>query len=167
MFLMTGGDESEHRKRRLFKRLPGSHRCKVCLAPFQGAGSTISRYLYSKRPSLLNPNLCNNCENFARTHLGGVEIELSLLFADVRGSTTIAEKMRPVEFHKLINRFYSVATKVLADTDALIDKIIGDQAAGMYVPGLAGEQHALRPLTSDFPQKLFLLNVTLLKGNRS
>jgi adenylate cyclase len=81
---------------------------------------------------------------FARKHQGGVEIELSLLFADIRGSTTIAENMRPADFHKLINRFYAVATQVLADSGALIDKIIGDQAAGMYVPGLAGQQHALR-----------------------
>jgi adenylate cyclase len=131
MFLTTGGDESKHRMRSLFRRLPGSHRCKVCLAPFQGAGSTITRFLYNKRPSSLNPYLCNNCEIFSRTHLGGVEVELSLLFADVRGSTTIAEKMRAIKYHKLINRFYSVATKVMAETSALIDKIIGDQATGI------------------------------------
>lgn len=146
MFLTTGGDESEHRKRRFFRRLPGSHRCKVCYAPFQGAGSKIVRFLYKKSPSNLNPNLCNNCENFARKYQGGVEIELSLLFADIRGSTTLAENMTPVDFHKLINRFYSVVTQVMADSGALIDKIIGDQAAGMYVPGIAGEQHALQAI---------------------
>jgi adenylate cyclase len=146
MFLTTGGDEAEHRKRRFFRRLPGSHRCKVCHAPFRGAGSKIVRVLYKKSQSNLNPHLCNTCETFARKHQGGVEIELSLLFADVRGSTTLAENMSPVEFHKLINRFYSVASQVMADSGALIDKIIGDQAAGIYVPGLAGEQHALRAI---------------------
>ena len=146
MFLTTGGDESEHRHRRLFKRIPGSHRCNVCYAPFQGAGSKIVRALFKKQPSTLNPHLCNNCEVFAREYVGGVEIELSLLFADVRGSTTLAEKMSPAEFHKLINRFYSVATQVMANTGALIDKIIGDQAAGMYVPGIAGEQHATQAI---------------------
>lgn len=141
-FLTTGGDEAEQRKRYLFRLLPGSHRCKFCLAPFQGAGSYIARAFFKVRQSNLNPFMCDACDNFAREYLGGIEIELSLLFADVRGSTKIAENMSPAEFHKLINRFYSVTTKVMAKSGALIDKIIGDQASGMYAPGIAGEQHA-------------------------
>jgi adenylate cyclase len=145
-FLTTGGFEKERRKRRFFRRLPGHQRCKTCYAPFQGAGSAVVRVLYRKRPSNLSPFLCNTCEDFARTHQGGAEIELSLLFADVRGSTALAENMNPSEFHSLINRFYSTATQVLANSDALIDKIIGDQVAGMYVPGFAGKQHARRAI---------------------
>ena len=38
----------------------------------------------------------------------------------------------------MINRFYNAATQVMVGSDALIDKIIGDQAAGIYVPGFAG-----------------------------
>ena len=145
-FLMTGGIEQERRKRRFFKLFPGSQRCKTCYAPFQGAGSKIVRTLYRKYPSNLNPYLCNTCEDFARINQGGTEIELSLLFADVRGSTTLAETMSAFEFHKLINRFYSTATQVMVNSDALIDKIIGDQVAGIYVPGFAGEQHASRAI---------------------
>jgi adenylate cyclase len=145
-FLMTGGIEQERRKRRFFKLFPGSQRCKTCYAPFQGAGSKIVRMLYRKYPSNLNPYLCNTCEDFARFNKGGTEIELSLLFADVRGSTALAESMSPIEFHKLVNRFYSTATQVMVNSDALIDKIIGDQVAGIYVPGFAGEQHASRAI---------------------
>ncbi|MBC8506444.1 MAG: adenylate/guanylate cyclase domain-containing protein [Anaerolineales bacterium] len=145
-FLTTGGYKTEQRKRRFFRRLPGHQRCKACYAPFQGVGSNVVRVLYNKRPSVLSPFLCNTCEDFARTYPGGTEIELSLLFADVRGSTTIAESMSPMDFHKLINRFYSTATQVMANSDALIDKIIGDQVAGMYVPGFAGEHHACRAI---------------------
>jgi adenylate cyclase len=46
----------------------------------------------------------------------------------------------------LINRFYNTATSVMVNSDALIDKIIGDQVAGMYVPGFAGEAHAARAI---------------------
>ena len=77
--------------------LPGEPRCKNCYAPFQGVGSTIVKFLYSKGPSNLNSQMCNACDVFARTYQGGVEIELSLLFADVRGSTTLAEKMSPTD----------------------------------------------------------------------
>ncbi len=146
MFLTTGGYERERRKRNFFKTLPGHQRCKACYAPFDKLGGDIVRVLFRKRPSNLNPFLCNTCDEFARGHPGGSEIELTLLFADVRGSTGIAENMSATEFHKLINRFYATATQVMANSDALIDKIIGDQVAGMYVPGFAGEQHAARAI---------------------
>ncbi|HLF29091.1 MAG TPA: adenylate/guanylate cyclase domain-containing protein [Anaerolineae bacterium] len=145
-YLTTGEFEKERRQRHFFGLLPGTPRCKNCLAPFKGAGSTLVRLVYGKRPSNLNPQLCNVCEQFARQYQGGAEIELSLLFADVRGSTTLAEAMNPTEFSKLINRFYNTATQVMIHTDALIDKIIGDQVAAMYVPGFAGPQHARRAL---------------------
>ena len=145
-YLTTGEIEAERRKRRLFKILPGTPRCGNCYAPFQGAGSTVVRVVYGKRPSNLNPKLCNACEQFARQHQGGAEIELSLLFADVRGSTTIAESMSPTDYSQLINRFYKAATHVMVQTDALIDKIVGDQVAGMYVPGIAGADHARRAI---------------------
>jgi adenylate cyclase len=143
-YLTTGEIEEERRKRRLFKVLPGTPRCKNCYAPFQGVGGRIVRLVYGKRPSNLNPQLCNICEQFAREHQGGAEIELSMLFADVRGSTAIAEGMSPTDFSQLIDRFYRVASQIMVRSDALIDKIIGDQAAGMYVPGIAGDDHAHR-----------------------
>jgi adenylate cyclase len=102
--------------------------------------------IYRKRPSNYNPQLCNACDEFARHHQGGAEVELSLLFADVRGSTTLAEQMSPTEFSRLINRFYKASTKVLSRSDAMIDKIIGDQVSGMFVPGFAGQQHARRAI---------------------
>lgn len=141
-YLTTGEFEKETRQRKFFRVLPGHPRCKNCYAPFQGIGSQVVRMLYGKAPSKLNPQLCNICEIFAQKFQGGAEIELSLLFVDVRGSTRIAEGMNPTEYSKLINRFYRAATNVMVHSDALIDKIIGDQAAGMYVPGFVGSEHA-------------------------
>lgn len=145
-YLTTGEFEAERRMRRIFRRLPGTPRCKNCYVPFDGAGSRVARIIFGKHPSNLNPKMCNVCETFAREHQGGAEIELSLLFADVRGSTTMAEGMSPMAYSQVINRFYNAATHVLVHSDALIDKIIGDQVAGMYVPGFAGPKHALRAI---------------------
>ena len=64
-----------------------------------------------------------------------------MLFADVRGSTTLAEQMSALEFGQLMNRFYSLATDVLVNTDAMVDRLIGDQVIGLYIPGVAGPQH--------------------------
>lgn len=141
-YMETGDNEDERRLRQIFRMLPGHPRCKYCYAPFSGWGSTVARVFYDKRPSKLNPHLCNACDEFARTHQGGAEIELTMLFVDVRGSTALAEKMSPREFSVLVNRFYTTATRILVGADALVDKIIGDQAAGMFVPGIAGEDHA-------------------------
>jgi adenylate cyclase len=145
-YLTTGEFEKERRQRHFFRLLPGTPRCKICYAPFQGPGSAFVKLVYGKRPSNLSPQLCNVCEQFASQFQGGAEIELSLLFADVRGSTTLAESMTPTQFSKLINRFYNTSTQIMVQTDALIDKIIGDQVAAMYVPGFAGPDHARRAL---------------------
>ena len=147
-FLTVGIDQEDVRQRRLFKLLPATQRCRFCLAPLQGLSSPLIRALYRKAPSRMNPHLCNACELFAEEHQGGAEVELSLLFADVRGSTTLAESMSAVEFSKLINRFYEVATRIMVDTDALIDKIIGDQVAAMYTLSLAGLKHPHKALAA-------------------
>lgn len=147
-YFTVGKSEQETRQRRVFVLLPGNPRCKICMAPFHGIGGPIARLVYGKRPSNLNPQLCNVCEDFARRYQGGAEVELSLLFVDVRGSTALAENTSPTEFSKLINRFYNTASHVLIKTDALIDKIIGDQVVGIYVPGFAGPQHAQRAIAA-------------------
>jgi len=95
-----------------------------------------------KNPSNFNPHLCSACDAFARANPGGVEIRLSMLFADIRESTGLAERMNPAEFVKLIDRFFATSTDILSQTDAIIDKLAGDQVSGYYVPGLAGPKHA-------------------------
>lgn len=147
-FLTAGIDQDDVRQRRIFKLLPATQRCRFCLAPLQGFSSPIVRALYRKAPSKMNPHLCNACELFAEEHQGGAEVELSLLFADVRGSTTLAESMSAIEFSKLISRFYNVATRIMVNSDALIDKIIGDQVAAMYTLSLAGQDHPTKALTA-------------------
>jgi adenylate cyclase len=88
------------------------------------------------------------CENIVKTHEVGIEIEVTLMFADVRGSTTLAQEMGPSAFHKIIDRFYKVATDALVRSDALIEKLIGDEVAGIYAPGIAGPKHAERALAA-------------------
>jgi adenylate cyclase len=75
-----------------------------------------------------------------------------MLFVDVRGSTTIAEKMDTLAFSRLMNRFYEDTIKVLVQADAFIDKLVGDEVTALFIPGFAGEEHARRALESG--QKL-------------
>lgn len=145
-FLVTGEYTPERRMRHLFGLLPHNPRCKMCNAPFQGFGAQVVRVLFGKRPAKMNPKFCNVCEEFASRNHGGLEVELSMLFADVRGSTTLAESMSVHEFSRLIDRFYRASTDVLIRNDALIDKLIGDEVTGLFVPGFAGKDHARRAI---------------------
>jgi adenylate cyclase len=83
-----------------------------------------------------------------RDNHGGAEIECSFLFADVRGSTPLAEQMRPKEFTRLMGRFYDTASSVLVEHDAYVDKFVGDEIIGLYVPALTGDSHAERAISS-------------------
>ncbi len=140
--MLSGNNPKERRNRHLFGLLPKDPRCRLCNAPFHGVGSIIMKTFFKKERSRVNPNFCNACENFASKHRGGAEIELSMLFADVRGSTSLAERISPGEFTNLMNRFYDVTTDVLVRTDAFIDKLVGDEVIGFYIPGFAGPDHA-------------------------
>jgi adenylate cyclase len=126
--------------RHLFGLLPADPRCKFCHAPFAGPGKPLMQ-LIGKSPSRISPQLCLQCESFARNIPGGAEIELTMLFADVRGSTTLAETMRPFEYSQLINQFYVHATEILVRTHGWIDRLVGDQVIGLFIPGFAGPAH--------------------------
>jgi adenylate cyclase len=91
-----------------------------------------------------NPRYCGACFNILETARGGAEVECSLLFADVRGSTAMAERMRPGEFHDLLERFYRVAADALFAHDAILDKFVGDEVVAIFIPALSGELHAGR-----------------------
>src|SRR5262249_10491019 len=69
-------------------------------------------------------------------------IEMTLLFADIRGSTTLAQEMGTTAFSKLINRFYSAATHVFSENNAWIERLVGDQVIGLFLPAMAGQDHA-------------------------
>ena len=117
---------------------PGTPRCLECNRPLFGWGSRLAR----ARPASYSPRLCNMCENAMRAEEAGAEVELSLLFADVRGSTTLAETKSTAEFKQLIQRFYQAAGDVLIQRNALVNRLMGDQVIGLFVPRFAGQDHA-------------------------
>jgi adenylate cyclase len=123
--------------RRRYRRYPGNPRCKQCLVPLGGPVHPLVRMITKKAPSRKNPRFCDTCETFAETHPGGAEIELTMLFADVRGSTALAEQTTPAEFHHLMARFHKEASNALIDADGLVDRIVGDEVVGLFLPMLA------------------------------
>lgn len=122
---------------RIFKRFGSDPRCKICKAPFSDAPSWPVK-LVGKDRSHWNPHICNSCESWVSRHPGGAEVPMSVLFADVRGSTGMAEKRGAKDFAALMERFYLVGNKVLNASNALVDRPAGDELRAFYTPVVAG-----------------------------
>lgn len=134
--------ENGHRplavSRHVWRHVPSAPRCKVCANPFGGIGGRVAR-LAGYSPSRKNPNLCNRCCDALPP--GGAEVDIGVLFADVRGSSAIGQRTDASAYAALLNRFYAVATDALLRHDALIDKLIGDEAMALFIPGVAGPDY--------------------------
>lgn len=139
--MLTESETVNHRLYHLYGLLPSDPRCKLCAAPFKGIGGFVMRLL-GRDQSKYNPRFCIPCETFE--HPGGAEIVLTMLFADVRGSTALAEQMSALEFSRLINRFYTAATHILIRSDAMVDRLMGDEAIGLFIPAFSGPEHPRR-----------------------
>ncbi len=67
-----------------------------------------------------------------------MEIEIGVLFADVRGFTALSESKPPQEVARILDRFYVAAAGVLYKHDAFIDKFVGDEVMALFLTGLTG-----------------------------
>jgi adenylate cyclase len=61
-----------------------------------------------------------------RIALGGEEREITVLFSDIRGFTSISENTSPIELVRVLNRYFSAVTKKIFENDGVLDKYIGD-----------------------------------------
>jgi adenylate cyclase len=113
----------------------------MCGAPFAGIGHQLMRLVGRVRWAK-NPKYCGICFNVLSQMHGGAEIEASFLFADVRGSTAMAEQITPTAFRGRLDLFYDTASKILVDHDAIVDKFVGDEVIGIFIPALAHDAHA-------------------------
>ena len=81
-------------------------------------------------------------------NLDGEMREMSVLFSDVRGFTTISETLEPKELTDYINAFLTPITKVIHDDRGTIDKYMGDAVMAFWGAPLEDDQHALHALNA-------------------
>lgn len=139
---LDGSHPSIRFGRRTFRFVPYGPRCKLCSVPFAGPGQfLLGRFGF--RPWTKNPNICARCVTWlGRNDVSGAEIEVSFLFADVRRSSDLARRIGTMEFTRLMQRFYAVATEVLVDDEAIVEKFVGDEVVGFFLPLMTGPEHA-------------------------
>lgn len=145
--LLTGGDPGLQKLRRFWKHVPSPPRCKMCACPLGGPGSLLSRLVMHGR-SISNPLICTLCLGNLRSHPGGAEVDISVLFADVRGSTKLAERTGAASFGKLLQRFYHIASHAVDHHGGIVDKFLGDGVMALFVPVFSGDDHAAKAIAA-------------------
>jgi adenylate cyclase len=140
--LLTGERRGFDSTRRHLQSIPSPPRCKLCSAPFAGPGGAVLKHFGFGRFAG-NPALCENCiRGYSNRTVRGAEIPLTLLFADIRGSTSIGERLRPNEFREFLEHFYRIGSDVVLHHGGIVDKLVGDEVVALFIGGIAGPEHA-------------------------
>jgi adenylate cyclase len=154
---LLSGRFREESKASPLRLIPSNPRCKLCAAPFRAPGALLLRR-FGYTPWEKNPRICGRCfrhlEMEAKRcpgptdaqNVAGAEVELSMLFADVRGSSKLARQMPVAAFTHLRSRFYDVSKEILFAADAIVEKFVGDEVVGLFVPFMTGPAHAERAI---------------------
>jgi adenylate cyclase len=87
-------------------------------------------------------------ETVDQLHLGGERKQLTALFSDIRGFTSISEKMSPEELVRFLNEYLSAMTKIVLHYQGTVDKYMGDAIMAFYGAPLEQPDHAFRACKS-------------------
>lgn len=126
-------------------RLPSPPRCEACGAPFGGVGGRVMRAI-GRAPSRKNPRWCAAC--FEESPDGGFTSTVGILFIDVRGSTALGASMSPTALVRRLNDFYDRVARVVV-RHGLVDKLIGDEVMGIYLPPFAPRGRFVDTILAD------------------
>jgi adenylate cyclase len=99
-------------------------------------------------------------EDPARARLGGQRREMTVLFSDIRGFTTVSERGQPEDIVSQLNEYFSRMVDVLFAHKGTLDKFVGDMVMALYGAPIEDEQHADHAVTSAVAmvEELRLLN---------
>lgn len=118
-------------------------RCKVCGIPYGWpVVGWMLRSAMGVRQYSKNPNLCNRCAELAP--LGGEKIDVSVLFADIRGFTRLSEALPLETVRSLLNGYFQLAIDVFIRHDAIVDKFLGDGTMAVFGAPIARPDHAVQ-----------------------
>jgi class 3 adenylate cyclase/rubrerythrin len=88
------------------------------MSKMQKEGAFLSRYF--------SPNLLKRLKKGEEIQKGGIEEDVVILFADIRGFTTLSERMSPRAVVELLNTYFGRVVNIVLQNDGVIDKFIGD-----------------------------------------
>jgi adenylate cyclase len=95
----------------------------------------FSRYL---APSIINEII----DDPEKLNLGGEKREMTAIFTDIQGFSTISEKLDPVQLVKLLNKYLSAMSNIIMENLGTIDKYEGDAIIAFFGAPVYREDHA-------------------------
>ncbi len=102
------------------------------------------RQLKKAFSSYVSPDLVKQIEkNPDKLILGGEQRELSILFSDIRGFTTLSESLSPQELVVLLNEYLTPMTRIVLEERGTLDKFIGDAVMALFNAPLDVPDHAI------------------------
>lgn len=125
------------------------------------AREEVARANYSRfMPEYVVKQLLENPNSF---RLGGVNQQVTVLFADIRGFTALSEKENPEKVVSLLNKYFSVMTEIIFEHGGTLDKYIGDGLMAIFGAPTAHEEDALNAVKAavTMQKRLSQLNTEL------
>ena len=107
------------------------------------------RQLKKAFSNYVSPDLVREIEKHPdKLVLGGEQRELSILFSDIRGFTTVSESLTPPELVTLLNEYLSPMTRIVLEEKGTLDKFIGDAVMALFNAPLDVPDHGVRACTA-------------------
>jgi adenylate cyclase len=111
--------------------------------PLRGAASLPFR-AFGIRPSRMNPNTCTICEMMFTKVMKArqVEIDATILFADLRGYTGLSESRSTGAISELLDAFYDECAEAIWEGDGIVNKTMGDAVMAVFNFPIGRDDHA-------------------------
>ena len=111
--------------------------------PIRGVISAPFR-AFGVRPSRMNPNTCTICELMFTKVMRArkITIDATIMFADLRGYTSLSQSQSPDAVSGLLDAFYDECANAIWEHDGLLNKTIGDAVMAVFNFPLRREEHA-------------------------
>ncbi|MDR0747477.1 MAG: adenylate/guanylate cyclase domain-containing protein [Helicobacteraceae bacterium] len=111
----------------------------------------------------VSPEIVKRIAKLRGDLFAGEERELSILFTDIRGFTTLSEKLSPQQVVNLLNRYFTPMTAIVRERGGTMDKFIGDALMAFWNAPIDAPEHPLRAVSAALAmqEKLLTLNKEL------
>ena len=96
-----------------------------------------------------------------KLNLGGEQREVTILFTDIRGFTSMSEKMKPERVVTTLNEYFSDMIDIVFKNNGTLDKIIGDELMVLYGAPISGDNDTVRAVETavEMQHKIKELNI--------
>ena len=119
---------------------PNSPEMRFCL----GCGAALSPAALPQAPRAYTPKHLVEKILTTRSALEGERKQVTVLFADVKGSMDLAEQVDPEEWHKVMDRFFAILSEGVHRFEGTINQYTGDGIMALFGAPIAHEDHARR-----------------------